>query len=62
MAGINVAKLKIIKVLAPPLADQEEYARRVSSVDVLRSRYLRQSVELDTLFASLQHRAFSGQL
>lgn len=62
MAGINVSKLKTIKVLAPPLADQNEYATRVSAVDRLKNRYRAQLAELDTLCASLQHRAFEGEL
>jgi type I restriction enzyme S subunit len=62
MAGINVSKLKIIKVLTPPLARQNEYAARVTAVDGVRSRYRAQLAELDALFASLQHRAFQGEL
>ncbi|MDQ0867408.1 restriction endonuclease subunit S [Arthrobacter globiformis] len=62
MAGINVSKLKTIKVLAPPLADQNEYATRVSAVDGLKDRYRVQLAQLDALCASLQHRAFKGEL
>lgn len=62
MAGINVSKLKTIKVLVPPLADQNEYARRVTAVDRLKDHYQAQLAELDVLFASLQHRAFKGEL
>ncbi|MFF2296544.1 restriction endonuclease subunit S [Arthrobacter sp. NPDC058127] len=62
MAGINVSKLKIIKVLAPPLARQNEYAARAIAVDGVRGRYRAQLAELDALFAALQNRAFRGEL
>lgn len=60
MAGINVSKLKIIKVLAPPLARQEEYAERVTAVDKIRSRHQSQLSELDALLASLLDQAFGA--
>lgn len=62
MAGINVSKLKAIEVVVPPLNCQGEYARRVAAVERLKEHHRAQLTELDTLFASLQHRAFKGEL
>lgn len=46
----------------PPETLQREYARRVSSVERLAARLNLSRDKFDHLFASLQHRAFQGQL
>lgn len=46
----------------PDLGLQRKYAHRVKAVDILKQQSRVQLTELDTLFASLQHRAFSGEL
>jgi type I restriction enzyme S subunit len=50
------------EIPTPPLSLQEEFARRMDSVENLRCGYLVQLVELDALFASLKQRAFRGEL
>lgn len=62
MQGINVTKLKALRVLVPPLELQEEFARRVVVVENLKSKHRAQLAELDNLFLSLQDRAFKGEL
>lgn len=57
--------MKEVKRLAfpiPPLALQEEFAARVSHADRHRVKLERALAICDGLFASLQHRAFSGTL
>ncbi len=41
---------------------QREFARRVSAVEKLKTAQRAALAELDALFASLQHRAFRGEL
>jgi type I restriction enzyme, S subunit len=62
LASINMRQLKALPVLVPPLALQEEFARRVSGVEQLRSAHRAALAKLDALFAALQHRAFRGEL
>ena len=46
----------------PPMALQREFARRVAAVEKLKTAQRAALAELDSLFASLQHRAFRGEL
>jgi type I restriction enzyme S subunit len=46
----------------PPLTLQSEFARRVGAVEKLKTAQRASLAEMDALFASLQHRAFNGQL
>ena len=62
IASINLTQLRAFPLLEPPRAVQEEFLNRLSSVQAVDER-LRHSVDhLDTLFASLQQRAFRGEL
>jgi type I restriction enzyme, S subunit len=62
MPGINVTKLKSLEVLVPPMSLQSEFAHRVEAVEKLKAAHRASLSELDALFASLQHRAFRGEL
>lgn len=62
MPGINVTKLKSLEVLAPPPSIQREFSRRVAAVERLKAVHRTSLASLDRLFASLQHRAFRGEL
>ncbi|MET9554261.1 restriction endonuclease subunit S [Streptomyces sp. NPDC006645] len=62
MANINARELQNINVAEPPLNLQVDYAKRVEVIESLREIQRRHLVELDTLFASLQNRAFRGDL
>ena len=46
----------------PPIELQREFARRVEAVEKLKTAQCVSLAELDALFASLQHRAFRGEL
>jgi hypothetical protein len=45
-----------------PLAQPREFARRVIAVEKLKTAQRALLAELDALFATLQHRAFCGEL
>jgi len=62
MKNISQEKVFGISTILPPLALQREFARRVSTVDKLKAAHRTSLAEMDTLFASLQHRAFRGEL
>jgi len=62
MPGINVTKLKKLKVETPPLKLQRRFAAIVEAIEQQKARHRAQLAELDTLFASLQQRAFRGDL
>ena len=51
-----------IEIPVPPLALQQEFARRFQATEKLRATHKGALGELDELFASLQHRAFEGDL
>jgi type I restriction enzyme S subunit len=48
--------------ICPPITLQREFARRVTAVEKLKTTQRAALAELDALFASLQHRAFRGDL
>ena len=62
MANINANEFQTIKIALPPVKTQNEFADRIAMVERQRLPYLKSHSELDTLFASLQHRAFRGEL
>jgi type I restriction enzyme S subunit len=62
MANINAKELQSIKIPQPPLELQREFARHVGQIEKLKAVHRRHLSKLDVLFASLQHRAFRGEL
>lgn len=61
-ASINQQDVSDFRVNLPPIELQCEFARRATAVERLRTAQRASLTELDALFASLQHRAFTGQL
>ncbi len=62
MANINATELQKVRIPEPPSSLQNEFASRVASVERQRASLRAESAQLDALFASLQHRAFRGEL
>lgn len=60
--AITKAQIKDLLVMCPPINIQCDFARRIAAVETLKSRQRAALAELDALFASLQHRAFRGEL
>lgn len=60
--NINLGILRELDVPLPPLSLQKEFAHRVKAVEKLKAAHRASLSELDALFASLQHRAFRGEL
>ena len=59
---LSLTKLKTVKIPLPPLSLQQEFAHRVEAVEKLKAAHCASLSELNALFASLQHRAFRGEL
>ncbi len=55
-------QLESAVVALPPIPLQREFARRVTAVEALKTAQGASLAELDALFATLQHRAFRGEL
>jgi type I restriction enzyme S subunit len=62
MEGLNMGIIKGMPISLPPLDNQRHFASIVESIEQQRARLQAHLAELDTLFASLQSRAFSGEL
>ena len=62
IASINKSQLSATPVLLPPLELQQIFVKRVATVERLKEYHRKHLAELDALFASLQHRAFKGEL
>ena len=59
---ISGKRIYPIEILLPPVNLQHRFAIIVESVEEQRTKQLAHLAELDTLFASLQSRAFRGDL
>jgi type I restriction enzyme, S subunit len=61
-ASINQQDVSGFRVNLPSISLQHEFARRVRAVEKLETAQRASLADLDALFATLQHRAFRGEL
>jgi type I restriction enzyme S subunit len=59
---VSLGDLRSFPLPLPTLPLQREFARRVTAVEKLKTAQRASLAEMDALFASLQHRAFRGEL
>ena len=62
MPNISKSRLVEIDIELPPLELQNQFAERVTAIESLKRKHLAHLTHLDELFASLQQRAFRGEL
>ena len=62
MSGLNMGIIKRLPIPVPPLDAQEAFAQRSDAIESQKSQMRAHLAELDSLFASLQQRAFQGGL
>lgn len=62
MGILNAGLLKQLDVILPPLHLQAAFANRLESATQIALAHKKSLLELDSLFSSLQHRAFRGEL
>jgi len=61
-ANLFQGQIRELPTTLPPITMQREFARRVTAVEALKTAQRASLAELDALFATLQHRAFRGEL
>lgn len=59
---LHLVDVRNLRIPLPPISLQREFARRVTAVEALKTAQRASLAELDALFATLQHRAFRGEL
>jgi len=59
---ISRGNLSRLEIISPPLALQQNFAHRATAIEKLKTTHRTALIELEALFASLQHRAFRGEL
>lgn len=59
---LNAEQLRSLVFISPPEALREEFTRKVKVIAKLKAAHLTSLFEMAALFASLQHRAFRGEL
>ena len=62
MSGLNLGIIKAMPIPVPPLPLQQTFATRIQAIEALKATHRAALSQLDALFASLQQRAFAGQL
>ncbi|MEQ1736169.1 MAG: restriction endonuclease subunit S [Rhodoglobus sp.] len=62
MSNVSKRRLMTLRVSVPGLDEQRKFVTIVESVERLRAKEDAHSAKLDELFASLQYRAFRGEL
>lgn len=62
IASINKTQLSATPLVLPPRELQLAFAARVTALERLKESHRKHLAKLDALFASLQHRAFKGEL
>jgi type I restriction enzyme S subunit len=62
MAGLNMGIILDTPVAVPPMAEQRRYAQALCKFGAVSANLEESSIQLDALFASLQARAFAGEL
>ncbi|GAB4121522.1 MAG: hypothetical protein Tsb0027_17840 [Wenzhouxiangellaceae bacterium] len=62
IASINMTQLRAFPMLIPPVEIQDQFSTAVTQLEEHRLKLTKQCKELDILFSSLQHSAFTGQL
>lgn len=62
MANINAQEFQDIPIATPPIELQREFRNRIEGLTAPKDSFQQSRCSLDHLFASLQHRAFRGEL
>lgn len=62
MPGMNMGIIKALKLPLPPLSLQGDFGERLKEITVSQAQARTAQKSTETLFASLQHRAFRGEL
>jgi len=61
-ASINQQDVRMLRVILPPISLQHQFVRHVESIEKHKIVHRTSLAQLEALYASLQHRAFRGEL
>jgi type I restriction enzyme S subunit len=61
-AGLNFDDIRSLRIPCPPISRQQEFSLRMDSLAAFALQQRRSTTSLDALFASIQYRAFAGEL
>lgn len=59
---VSKSRFEAVRFMFPPIDLQREYASRVAAIRSLKRSFIDSLAQFEDLFASLQHRAFRGEL
>jgi type I restriction enzyme, S subunit len=59
---VSKSRFEAIEFMVPPLPLQQTFATRIAAIEALKTTHRTALAQLDALFASLQQRAFAGEL
>jgi type I restriction enzyme, S subunit len=62
MDGLNMTIIKRLPIMLPPIDLQQAFVNSIRALRAIKMTHTTHLAELDALFASLQHRAFRGEL
>ena len=62
IASINKTQINAFPMLLPPPELQKQFEERLNGLEARLGTYKNANIQLENLFASLQHRAFKGEL
>lgn len=62
IASINKTQINSFPMLLPPPELQKQFEERLNGLEARLGTYKNANIQLENLFASLQHRAFKGEL
>lgn len=62
IASINKTQINAFPLLLPPRELQEQFEERLNGLEARLGTYKNAIIQIENLFASLQHRAFKGEL
>ena len=60
--NLNIEIMKNFQMILPSITLQNEFVCRLATIENLKQLHRKSFSQLDALFASLQHRAFNGEL
>jgi type I restriction enzyme S subunit len=62
VAHLGAARFASMQFPLPPIEMQNNFAEHVTAINKLKDQYRTDIIRMNSLFSSLQHRAFSDQL
>jgi type I restriction enzyme S subunit len=61
-SSINQKDVRSFLIMLPPKGEQQRFSQQTQGIENLVAQQSLHAASLDALFASLQHRAFRGEL